>query len=254
MGDADPRRGDSGVLQNEDKRIKKRALASAVPGEDSPFKATDVTSADGAKIVKIRKRIIMSELNSYTTADYLPWSKAMYLIKALYENEDYRMSLLVGCGCFFGLKISDLLALTWEEILRKEELDLREKKTGKRRIILINHSFQSHIRKCHHALGVKDLSEPCFLNRYGGVISRQMVNRKLKWYKVKYQIPMGNFSTHTFRKTWARKIYEDELKEGRGEMALLKLSELMNQSSPAITRRYIGLRQEEKMRISGELI
>ena len=62
---------------------------------------------------------------------------------------------------------------------------------------------------------------------------------------VRYHLPVGNFSTHTFRKTWARKIYENELREGRGEMALLKLSELLNHSSPAVTRIYIGLRQEE---------
>ena len=187
----------------------------------------------------------MSEIHSYTTADYLPWNKAMFLVKRLYEDGEYRMSLMVGCGCFFGLRISDLLSLTWEDILKKEELALRERKTGKRRVILINSSFQGHIRKCCRALEVTDLSEHCFLNRYGVVISRQMVNRKLKWYKVKYRLPIGNFSTHTFRKTWARKIYENELKEGRGEMALLKLSELMNHSSPAITRRYIGLRREE---------
>ena len=187
----------------------------------------------------------MSRLHSSTTADFLPWSKAMFLVKRLYEDGEYRMSLMIGCGCFFGLRISDLLGLTWEDILKKEDLALRERKTGKRRVILINRAFQGHIRKCCKALLVKDLSERCFLNRYGAVISRQMVNRKLKWYKVKYRLPIGNFSTHTFRKTWARKIYENELKEGRGEMALLKLSELMNHSSPAITRRYIGLRQEE---------
>ena len=29
------------------------------------------------------------------------------------------------------------------------------------------------------------------------------------------------------------------------EMALIKLSELVNHSSPSVTRRYLGLRQEE---------
>ena len=187
----------------------------------------------------------MSVYLSSTTADYLPWSKAVMLVKSLYNDGEYRMSLLVGCGCFFGLRISDLLTLTWEDILRTSDLALRERKTGKRRVILINKSFQGHIRKCYRALGVKEESQHCFLNRYGQVISRQMINRKLKWYKVKYRLPIGNFSTHTFRKTWARKIFENELKEGRGEMALLKLSELMNHSSPAVTRIYIGLRQEE---------
>ena len=72
-----------------------------------------------------------------------------------------------------------------------------------------------------------------------------MINRHFKAIKVKYQLKINNFSTHSLRKTWARKVYENENAQGRGDMALLKLSELMNHSSPAITRRYIGLRQEE---------
>ena len=87
--------------------------------------------------------------------------------------------------------------------------------------------------------------QPCFLNRYGSIISLQMINRDLKSIKVKYQIRVDNFSTHSMRKTWARQIWEVENAAGRGDMALLKLSELLQHSSPSISRRYIGLRQQE---------
>ena len=50
----------------------------------------------------------MSTLHSCTRADYLPWGRAMQLVRRLYEDGEYRMSLLVGCGCFFGLRISDI--------------------------------------------------------------------------------------------------------------------------------------------------
>ena len=72
-----------------------------------------------------------------------------------------------------------------------------------------------------------------------------MINRDLKVIKFKYRVPVNNFSTHTCRKTWARKIWETENSLGRGELALLKLSEILNHSAPNVTRRYIGLRQEE---------
>ena len=85
----------------------------------------------------------------------------------------------------------------------------------------------------------------CFLNRYVSIISLQMINREFKTIKVRYQLKIDNFSTHTLRKTWARKIYENENAQGRGDMAHLKLLELMNHSAPNITRRYIGLRQQE---------
>lgn len=187
----------------------------------------------------------MSLKHSNATADYLPWNDAMSLVRKLYNDGNYRMSLLLGCGFFFGLRISDLLSLTWEKILRQDSFEINEHKTGKRREVRINKGFQKHIQDCHAAMGIKDDSMPCFRNRYGGVLSIQMINREFKTIKFKYRLKVGNFSTHTMRKTWGRQIWEQENEQGRGEMALLKLSELMNHSAPSITRRYIGLRQQE---------
>lgn len=187
----------------------------------------------------------MSVKHSYTTADYLVWDTAMSLVRKLYKDKDYRMSLLLGCGFFFGLRISDLRALTWAQILNVEEFTIYEQKTGKRRTIRVNRGFQGHIQDCHAALKVKDDNQPCFLNRYGSVTSLQMINRKFKEMRVKYGLKINNFSTHTMRKTWARKIWENENADGRGEQSLVVLSEMMNHSSVAITRRYLGLRQQE---------
>lgn len=187
----------------------------------------------------------MSKKYSYTTADYLPWDTMLTLVRRLYKDGNYRMSLLIACGSFFGLRISDLLTLTWEQILATDEFVIYEQKTGKRRVIRVNKGLQSHIQDSFKALKVRDMPQPCFLNRNGDVISVQMVNRILKNIKVRYQVKIGNFSTHTMRKTWARQIWEVENAAGRGDMALLKLSELMNHSAPNITRRYIGLRQQE---------
>ena len=52
----------------------------------------------------------MSQKHSYTTADYLPWDTMLNLTHKLYRDGKYRMSLLVACGSFFGLRISDLLS------------------------------------------------------------------------------------------------------------------------------------------------
>lgn len=187
----------------------------------------------------------MSLKHSNATADYLPWNDAMTLVRKLYKDGNYRMSLLLGCGFFFGLRISDLLTLSWDMILNKESFTINEHKTNKHREVRINKGFQQHIQDCHAAMNIKDDSKPCFRNRYGGVLSLQMINRDFKAIKFKYRLKVGNFSTHTMRKTWGRQIWEQENAEGKGEMALLKLSELMNHSAPSITRRYIGLRQQE---------
>lgn len=187
----------------------------------------------------------MSAKHSITTADYIPWDTAMNLVRKLYKDGEYRLSLLVGCGCFFGLRISDILSLTWRQILNNDSFIVIEKKTGKRREIKINTGFQAHIQDCHKALSVKDDTQFCFINRYGSVLSLQWINHSFKIIKVKYQLKIGNFSTHSLRKTWARKIWENENALGRGEQSLVVLSEIMNHSSVAITRRYLGIRQQE---------
>ena len=52
-----------------------------------------------------------------------------------------------------------------------------------------------------------------------------------------------NFSCHSLRKTFGRQVYN--MNSENSELALVKLMELFNHSSLAITKRYLGLRQEE---------
>lgn len=185
----------------------------------------------------------MSLKNSNTTSDYIEWDTMVSVVHRLYDDRRYRLSLLVGCGCFFGLRISDLKRLTWHHLLDGTRIELIEHKTGKRRIVKINPSFQRHIVACYEALGIEDKSEYCFINRWGNVISTQMVNRYLKSIKAEYNIDVEHFSSHSFRKTFGRKVVE--CAGEHNEMALIKLSEIFNHSSPMVTRRYLGLRAEE---------
>ena len=188
----------------------------------------------------------MSVKNTNTTADYIPWDSAMNLIHRLYKDGDYVMSLLIGCGCFFGLRISDLLSLTWKQILSEDGMfTLNEKKTGKRRTIKVNANFKKHIEDCHKALGITDDNKPCFISRKGCVYTTQRINVKFKYIKVRYGLKMGNISTHTMRKTFGRKVFESAGEQA--EVALVRLMELFNHSSVAITKRYLGIRQQELM-------
>ena len=101
----------------------------------------------------------MSLKNSYTTSDYLQWDTATTLVRKLYRDKNYRFSLLIGCGIFFGLRVSDLLRLNWNMPLNKEaKFVLIEKKTGKRKEIKINREFQKHIR----ALAIKDMANNAY--------------------------------------------------------------------------------------------
>ena len=185
----------------------------------------------------------MSLKNSYTTSDYLQWDSATTLVRKLYRDKNYRISLLIGCGIFFGLRISDLLRLTWNMLLNSEaKFVLIEKKTGKRREVKINKEFQKHIKDCHEALNIENMDEPCFLSTKGKPYSVQWINLVLKELKDHYNLKIKHFSTHSLRKTFGRKVFESS---DNAELALVKLMELFNHSSVAITKRYLGLRQEE---------
>ena len=186
----------------------------------------------------------MSAKNSYTTADFIEWNTAINLVHRLYKDKDYKMSLLIGCGIFFGLRISDILQLSWDMLLNDSSFQLIEKKTQKRREVRINKGFQKHIWDCYNALLITDKSEKCFKSRERRVYSIQRINMILKDIKKKYNIKsVKNFSTHSLRKTFGRHVYERA--DSNGEMALVMLSELFNHSNIAITKRYLGLRKEE---------
>ena len=185
----------------------------------------------------------MSLKYSTTTADYLVWSDAMNLIRKLAKDENYKMSLLIALGCFTGLRISDILALRWEQILSTEEFTIIEKKTGKKRVLRLNPQLQQHIRECYEHIQPIGLKAPILVSQKGTVFTIQRINVILKEIKRKYRLKVKNFSCHSLRKTFGRQVYN--MNSENSELALVKLMELFNHSSLAITKRYLGLRQEE---------
>ena len=185
----------------------------------------------------------MSLKYSTTTADYLVWSDAMNLIRKLAKDENYKMSLLIALGCFTGLRISDILALRWEQILSTEEFTIIEKKTGKKRVLRLNSQLQQHIQECYEHIQPIGLKAPILVSQKGTVFTIQRINVILKEIKQKYRLKVKNFSCHSLRKTFGRQVYN--MNSENSELALVKLMELFNHSSLAITKRYLGLRQEE---------
>ena len=185
----------------------------------------------------------MSLKYSTTTADYLVWSEAMNLIRKLAKDGNYKMSLLIALGCFTGLRISDILTLRWEQILSTEEFTIIEKKTGKKRVLRLNSQLQQHIQECYEHIQPIGLKAPILVSQKGTVFTIQRINVILKEIKRKYRLKVKNFSCHSLRKTFGRQVYN--MNSENSELALVKLMELFNHSSLAITKRYLGLRQEE---------
>jgi len=187
----------------------------------------------------------MSAKFSNTTADFLEWGQAMNLIRNLYNDEKYKISLLVSFGCFFGLRISDILNLKWKTIYDKDEFELIEKKTKKKREIKVNGQLKKHINDCYLQIKPKSLDEFIFTSQKGSKYSIQRINIMLKDIKTRYNLKIRNFSTHSLRKSFGREVFHRS--GSNAELSLVKLSQLFNHSNPSITRRYLGIAKEELM-------
>lgn len=185
----------------------------------------------------------MSLKYTKTTADYLQWDEAMNLIRKLAKDGNYKMSLLIALGCFTGLRISDILTLRWKQILHVSEFTITEKKTGKQRTLRLNPQLQRHIEECYERISPIGVNAPILVSQKGTIFTIQRINVMLKEIKKKYRLHVGNFSCHSLRKTFGRQVYT--MSGDSAELALVKLMELFNHSSIAITKRYLGLRQEE---------
>lgn len=195
--------------------------------------------------------LYMATKHSNITSDYLPWDTMLALVHKLYRDGNYRMSLLVGCGSFFGLRISDLKSLTWSDLLDGDTINITEVKTGKSRTVKINTRFKQHIHDCYCKLGITDISQKVFVSHKGSVYSTQQINRLFKQMNSKYGLKINHFSSHSLRKTFGRRVVEQA--GAQAEMALIKLSEIFNHASPMVTRRYLGLRQQELYEVYDKL-
>lgn len=185
----------------------------------------------------------MSKKFSNTTADYLEWDQSMNLVRNLYNDENYKMSLLIAMGSFWGLRISDILSLKWEQVYDKGEFELVEKKTQKTREIKINSQLKQHIKDCHDKICPRSNIDFIYTSQKGTVYSIQRINMILKDLKTRYNLKIKNFSSHSLRKCFGREIFNRS--GSNAELALVKLSHLFNHSNPAITRRYLGISQKE---------
>lgn len=178
-----------------------------------------------------------------TTADYLSIEDFNRLVDGLHNDGLYMWELYCRLSFCTALRASDVLTLTWQDILNREFLDKTEKKTQKGRRITFNSSVQQKIKELYTLQGEPDKKGSPFLNpKTQTVYSLEHINRLLKKFRVRYRLPIKAFSTHTFRKTFGRYVYESN---GRSAESLILLNSIFRHSSIDITKVYIGLRQAE---------
>ena len=187
----------------------------------------------------------MSLIGSKTKSDYIEWNTAQSLIQKLERDGDWKFALLFAIGTFTGLRISDLLALKWNDLLDQDTLQVIEKKTKKDRKISLNPQLKEIIARIYSKQSGINPDELVFLNRWkNGAITRQYVNNKLKRIAIKYKIGKdpSAIKSHSLRKSFGRRVFENN---DNSERALILLSDILNHSSIKTTKIYLGIRDKE---------
>lgn len=187
----------------------------------------------------------MSKKGSITTADYIDFHKAGAVGEKLMKDpKTQTVGLYILISINTGLRISDLITLRFEN-MRGDTLQLVEKKTGKNRQLKLNDTIKRAL-----AQYPPDKDGYLFVSQKKSPFTTQAMNRILKDVFSK-EAKTLNISSHSLRKSFGRKVYENN---GESEKALTYLSELFNHSSQSITRQYLGIRQEELNNIYDGLV
>ena len=160
--------------------------------------------------------------------------------KLLTDNLRDRLLFIMGVNS--GLRVQDLLALrvsTVSSLKAGDRVTLREKKTGKENVLIINKEIYDALAEF---LRVSKSKEEHFLFK-----SRKGKNYPLTTFAITKFVKMlaktlnirGNFGAHSLRKTWC---YHQRKTFGVSWEVIAKR---LNHSNPAITRRYLGIQEEE---------
>lgn len=159
--------------------------------------------------------------------------------KLLADNP--RDKLLFTMGVNSGMRAQDLLGLRVKDVIGLklgDTISVKEKKTGKTNVIILNKEILSALVD-HLAAGP---GEDQFLFK-----SRKGKNYPLTTFRVTRLVKSwadavgakGNYGAHSLRKTWTyqqRKVFG---------VSWEVLAKRLNHSNPSITRRYLGVSSEE---------
>lgn len=185
----------------------------------------------------------MAKKNLLTTADHLPYDEFLRLLKCLHEDGEYRWEMYAQLSFCTACRGGDVLRFRWKDILGVSSITIVEQKTKKTRKIPFNPSVQKSFDNLWKLLGCPDKNDYIMQSPNGDQpITIQRVNQVLKEFKTKYHLKIENFSTHTFRKTFGRFVYDTN---NHSAESLLLLNKILNHSSIQITKTYIGITQEE---------
>lgn len=148
-------------------------------------------------------------------------------IKEILGRRSPRNRLMFVLGINTGLRISDILTLTVQDIHNKKHIEIREQKTGKVRQIKINQNLQAELTSYFKCYDCEEPQKKVFdISR---IQAYRIINDAARTVGLSERI-----GTHTLRKTFGYYHYQKHK-----DVAILQ--NIFNHSSPSVTLRYIGV-------------
>jgi integrase len=153
-----------------------------------------------------------------------------------------RNEVLFTLGINTALRIGDLLSLTVGDVLTPKGrlvkvIELKEQKTGKVKQFPLNDSVKDALTAYLRQRPKVKCSEPLFLSRKGGPLTRWQARRILS--AAGTAVGLSKIGTHSLRKTFGYHVY----KKTGGDLGLVQ--KLLNHSAAESTLRYIGIDREK---------
>ena len=169
-------------------------------------------------------------------AEHIDWKYIPLTVQKLELDKKYKICLIVAFGCFFGIRLKNILNIKWEDVLNKETLEINDK--NRSRTIFIIGDIRNLISRMYVKLESPDLDKHIFLNNSGNqVLSSQYVNKQIKVLFTKYEVPYINLSSDSFIKTFCIKYLES--KEFSSD-AKKWISKILGHASWSITASFLG--------------
>ncbi|MCK8607169.1 tyrosine-type recombinase/integrase [Apilactobacillus ozensis] len=180
------------------------------------------------------KKLLITDVQPLRTKEDIANVKK-FLSKGYFGERDL-MIFMVGINT--GLRCSDIVQLKVGTVLHDKTPYIYEQKTGKKRQVNLNNIAKELNLYIRH----QDFTSPddyLFPSRKHNVSQHITVNGFYKVIRrVEFQMGRHDLGTHTMRKTFGYHFYKKT-------NSIAMVMQVLNHSNPAITKRYIGISDEE---------
>ena len=212
--------------------IKLERFINSLPENEQQSFFNRFTLEETEETEEKKPKKVTSSKGRITKSNYIDFDKAYNAALRMKGTKNENFGFYIVVAICTGLRIGDILKLKRKNF-EDGVYQLREQKTGKPKFIPFNEKVLQYFNE------LRNKSEIVFRSNKNTTYSNQQINTKIKQT---FQAKNKNYSSHSLRKSFGRRVYE---MHNRSEDALISLSEIFNHTSVRVTRTYLDITQEK---------